>query len=96
LRAKKDLWKIYDFNTRAIGEETAFKIIKHVLDRVELLSDPKFVRMGAVDENFKHLKHQYKKLIEKDIKITYRMSASKSLVYINRVFDTRQNPSKNR
>jgi hypothetical protein len=52
--------------------------------------------MGAVDEEFKHLKKQYKKLIGRNIKITYRLSLTKYVVYINRVFDMRQNPSKNR
>jgi hypothetical protein len=52
--------------------------------------------MGAVDEEFKHLKRDYKKLIEGDIKITYRLSSNKPIVYINRIFDTRQNPSKNK
>jgi len=61
-----------------------------------LLSDPKFAKMGAIDEAFKHLKRKYKKLIEKDLKITYRLSESKHIVYINKFFDTRQDPSKNK
>jgi hypothetical protein len=52
--------------------------------------------MGAIDEQFQHLKHDYKKLIEKNVKITYRVSASKPIVYINRVFETRQHPAKNK
>jgi hypothetical protein len=52
--------------------------------------------MGSVDEEFKHLKRKYRKLIEKHIKITYRLSKSQPTVYINRVFDTRQQPSKNK
>jgi len=95
-RAKKDLRRVYDFYTKTIGEEKAFEIIEKVLERVELLSNDKFVRMGAVDEDFRHLNHQYKKLIENDVKITYRLSNSRHLVYINRIFDTRQHPSKNR
>ncbi|MDX9847935.1 MAG: type II toxin-antitoxin system RelE/ParE family toxin [Tenuifilaceae bacterium] len=95
-RAKKDLRRLYDFYTKTIGEDKAFEIIEKVLERVDLLSNAKFVRMGAVDEDFRHLKHQYKKVIEKGIKITYRLSTSKPLIYINRVFDTRQHPSKNR
>ncbi|HEY4787044.1 MAG TPA: hypothetical protein VIH57_13395 [Bacteroidales bacterium] len=61
-----------------------------------MLSDKKFVRMGAVDEEFSHLNRGYKKLIEGDIKITYRISKTKPIVYVNRVFDTHQNPRKNR
>ncbi|MBI9036184.1 MAG: hypothetical protein JEZ03_17120 [Bacteroidales bacterium] len=67
-----------------------------MISKVDTLSDERFVKMGAYDEEFKHLKRQYKKLIEHYIKITYRQSFSKSIVYINRVFDTRQNPNKNK
>ena len=52
--------------------------------------------MGAIDEEFKHLKREYKKLIVRNIKITYRLSSSHPTVYINRVFDTRQDPVKNK
>lgn len=52
--------------------------------------------MGAIDEEFKHLKREYKKLIVRNIKITYRLSSSYPIVYINRVFDTRQDPLKNK
>lgn len=95
-RAKKDLRKVYDFYSKSINEEKAFEIVTNVLKRVDLLSDNKFARMGAIDEEFKNLKRKYKKLIEKDIKITYRLSESQPIVYINRVFDTRQHPSKNK
>jgi plasmid stabilization system protein ParE len=95
-RAKKDLRKVYGFYTELAGEEKAFEIVTALLERVDNLSDVKFVKMGAMDEQFCHLKHQYKKLIEKNVKITYRLSASKPIVYINRVFETRQHPSKNK
>jgi hypothetical protein len=52
--------------------------------------------MGVIDEEFKHLKRDYRKLIEGDVKITYRLSTSKPVVYINRIFDARQRPSKNK
>lgn len=94
-RATKDLQKVYDFYSEQIGEEKAFAIVQSILDKVDLLSDSKFVKIGVIDDEFMHLKRQYKKLIEKNIKITYRLSASKSRVYINRVFDTRLDPSKN-
>ncbi|MBI9065469.1 MAG: type II toxin-antitoxin system RelE/ParE family toxin [Marinilabiliaceae bacterium] len=95
-RAIKDLRQVYDFYTRQIGEEKAFAIVQGILDKVDVLSDGKFVKIGAIDEEFKHMKRQYKKLIEKNIKITYRLSASNPIVYINRVFDTRQDPTKNK
>lgn len=96
IRATKDLRKIYNFNIGLIGEEKAFGLILLLLERVDMLSNQKFVRMGAVDEEFKHLKRGYKKLIEGDFKITYRINTAKPIIYINRVFDTRQDPRKNR
>jgi len=95
-RAVKDLHKVYDFYSEQIGEVNAFELIQLLLSKVDVLSDERFVKMGTIDEEFKHLKKQYKKLIEKNIKITYRPSLTKPVVYINRVFDTRQNPAKNR
>jgi len=95
-RAVKDLRKIYIFYTEQIGEEKAFEIIQNVVNKVGFLSDKRFVEMGVVDEQFKHLKRTYKKLIEQNIKITYRTSSNKTIIYINRIFDTRQNPNKNK
>jgi len=95
-RAKKDLRKVYEFYSQSTGEEKAFEIISNLLERVDLLSNPKLAKMGVEDEQFKHLKHKYKKLIEEDIKITYRLSTSQSVIYINRIFDTRQHPSRNK
>jgi plasmid stabilization system protein ParE len=95
-RAKKDLRKVYDFYTELTGEEKAFEIISGLLEQVDMLSDGTFVKMGAIDEQFRHLRHEYKKLIEKNIKITYRLSTSSPIVYINRVFETRQHPAKNK
>jgi plasmid stabilization system protein ParE len=95
-RAKKDLRKVYGFYTGLAGESKAFEIVENLLKRVDVLADRRFVEMGAVDEQFRHLKHNYKKLIEKNVKITYRLSTSKPIVYINRVFETRQHPVKNK
>jgi plasmid stabilization system protein ParE len=95
-RAKNDLRKVYKFYTELAGEDKAFEIISNIIGRVDILSDAKFVKMGAPDEQFNHLKHPYKKLIEKNVKITYRLSTTKPIVYINRVFETRQSPSKNK
>ncbi len=95
-RATKDLRKVYSSYTDFIGEEKAFALVLSILERVDYLSDEKFVRLGAIDEEFSHLKREYKKLIEGNIKITYRISTTSPTVYINRVFDTRQHPRKNK
>jgi plasmid stabilization system protein ParE len=94
-RAVKDLRKIYNFYSEQLGENMSINIIQSLLNKVDILSDPKFVEIGAEDEQFNHLKRTYKKLIEQNVKITYRIGEN-SIVYINRVFDTRQNPNKNK
>lgn len=95
-RAVKDLRKVYDFNIDVIGEDKSYALVMLLLERVDRLSDERFVQMGAIDQEFIHLKRKYKKIIEGHLKITYRLSETKPLVYINRVFDTRQNPRRNR
>ena len=95
-RAVKDLKKVYQFYSEQIGEERAFKIIQHLLDKVDVLSDSRFVKIGPTDTDFNYLKRNYKKLVVQNIKITYRINPGKSIVFINRVFDMRQHPNKNR
>jgi hypothetical protein len=90
------LKKVFFFNADLMGEEKSLTFIENILNRVDILSDKRFVKIGPADEQFDHLKRNYKKLVEGHIKITYRISSNKTCVYINRVFDTRQNPSKNK
>jgi len=96
LRAVRDLRRIYHFHTEQMEEEKAFDLVQLILKKVDVLSDKRFSGMGAVDEEFRHLKRKYKKLIVKNLKITYRLSKSHPVIFINRVFDTRQNPAKNK
>lgn len=95
-RAAGDLKKVYHFYSQVIGEQKAFDFILLLLEKVDRLSDKRFIKMGVIDDEFKHLKRDYRKLIEGDVKITYRLSTSKPVVYINRIFDTRQSPAKNK
>jgi plasmid stabilization system protein ParE len=92
-RAIKDLQKVYFFNIDLMGEEKSFALIERLLGRVERLADKRFVKMGPFDEQFSHYRRNYKKLFEGHLKITYRLSSDQTCVYINRVFDTRQNPT---
>ena len=50
--------------------------------------------IGSIDNRFSHLKNTYRKLILDYYKITYREGKTK--MYVVRVFDTRQNPYKNK
>ena len=92
----KDLEKITWFNIQLHGFEKAIDIALKIRQHTEILENPtfEFIEIGAIDDAFLELKHQYRKLIYKNCKITYREGNSK--IYINRIFDTRQNPKKNK
>lgn len=91
-----DLKKAYDFNTEIYGEEKSFAIIQGIISKVELLKEQRFAAIGSIDADFRHLNFEYRKLIVDHLKVNYRMSADNSRIYINRIFDTRQNPKKNK
>lgn len=91
-RAIKDLEKITRFNTLLFGFDKAIQIAKATRKSTDIL-ETHFTSVGSVDEEFMHLKREYRKLFHFHCKITYREGKTK--IYINRVFDTRQNPSKN-
>lgn len=92
-RALKDLGRIKSFNAKLYGKAKAQEITDDIFKRLKILEDPNFSEIGSLDENFSHLKHTYRKLIENYIKITYREGKQK--IYIMRFFDTRQDPKKN-
>ena len=95
-RALKELQKIREFNYLLFGVTKSKEIIQTIFQAIESLEIPHFdyTELGAVDEDFVHLKYEYRKLIEKHCKITYRKSKNK--IYVVRIFDTRQNPNKNK
>lgn len=95
-RALKDIKKIIEFNSQTIGKEKALITAHKLIDAPKVLENTTydFKKIGTVDEAFSHLKHEYRKLYYKHYKITYRIG--KTHIYITRVFDMRQNPSKNK
>lgn len=94
-RATKDLEKVRDYCTVHFGEEKADQIIDEIFDHIAILESPDhdFNSIGMVDEDFTHLKLEYRKIFKHYCKITYREGKSK--IYVIRVFDTRQDPKKN-
>jgi plasmid stabilization system protein ParE len=95
-RALKDLQKLRGFNDLLYGVSKSKDIINTIFETIEILenADVDFTEIGAVDEDFVHLKYDYRKLITSHYKITYRKNKSK--IYVVRIFDTRQNPNKNK
>ena len=95
-RALKDLKKVTKFNADVLGKEKAKKIAKEIVNATTILetSEYDFKSLGSVDDFFDYLKTEYRKIYHKDYKINYREGKTK--IYIVRVFDTRQNPNKNK
>ncbi len=95
-RALKDLQKVRGFNDLLYGVSKSKEIINTIFETIEILENPDvdFTEIGAIDEDFVHLKYDYRKLITSHYKITYRKNKSK--IYVVRIFDTRQNPNKNK
>lgn len=89
-QSKNDLKKIYEFNIDVIGEEKAFELIQKIIDRTTLLSRP--ITGGTRYSSHKRPDISYQKLIFKNHLIIFR--EKDNLVYINKIFDCRQNPKK--
>lgn len=75
-----------------MSKEIAYKI----LDSSKILenNEVNLTSIGSIDNEFSHLKHTYRNIYQGHCKITYREGSTK--IYIVRVFDTRQNPNKNK
>ena len=95
-RAIKDLRKLKSFYAGLYGDTKAEEINDTIFERMKILENPDydFEKIGERDDAFSHLKRNYRKLIQRHCKITYREGKSK--IYIVRVFDTRQDPRKNK
>ncbi len=95
-RGLKDLKKVKSFNKKFYGSsEKAQEVIDKIITQLELLESIEidFSTIGSIDDQFSHLTHEYRKFIIDHCKITYRIGKTK--IYVIRVFDTRQRPSKN-
>lgn len=93
-RSVKDLEKVTRFNAVLFGFPKAIQIALAIRKHTEILENDDFKEIDSLDEDFSHLKRDYRKLIYHHCKITYREGTTK--FYINRIFDTRQNPNKNK
>ena len=86
--------KVTRFNIKLFGFKKAIEIANEIQESTEILAFFEFNKIGSTDEDFTHLKFEYRKLIHHHCKITYREGKDK--IYVNRIFDTRQNPIKNK
>ncbi len=88
--AKNDLQNIFRFLKSDISEQKTKDIILQITNKVEILANMPLI--GQKEPKFKGLRKEYRRLIESHYKIIYHIFSDN--IYINRVFDSRQNPNK--
>ena len=88
-KAKSDLREIYDFLLLEVEEKKAFEIIQTIYARTNQLYT--FPELGSLEPYLIHLRRPYRILREGNYKIIYRIDNYRS-IYINRIFDSRQDP----
>lgn len=86
-----DLEIIYDFIAEK-SEQEAKQIIEDILSRTRQIEA--FPESGARQETFKDTGREYRYLVEGNYKIIYSYRADQQAVFIEIVFDTRQDPAK--
>ncbi len=91
IRSMNDLKRIYKFNCSILKEAKSFSIIECIISDVGVL-EKGFENIGSKYESRKHPNRNYRKIISSYHIIIYRIE--KKIIYIHKVFDTRQNPSK--
>jgi len=83
-KSKEDLRSIYHFLCGVISEERAFSFVKKIISEVDVLTRVPFI--GQREQK------TYRRLVYKNYKIVYHIIDES--IYINRVFDSRQDPEK--
>jgi plasmid stabilization system protein ParE len=89
-QARDDLQKIYEFNSLILGEEKAYSLIEGLAGKVDIL----YQRISGGTRYISDINPEmnYQKLIYGYYLIFYREDGNR--VYINKIFDARQNPEK--
>jgi len=88
--SKEDLYNIYTQLSMQFSEEKAFGVLNRIMQRVEVLTSMPLI--GQKEPLLAKLKGDYRRIIEGHYKIIYNFDSD--IVFINRVFDSRQNPKK--
>lgn len=89
-KSRYDLKLIYNFLSETINESIAFDTVTKLIEKVEILYD--YPNAGQKEPKFEKLIRDYRRLVEKNYKIVYHQR--EKVIYINRVFDSRQEPAK--
>ncbi|MGB3345631.1 MAG: type II toxin-antitoxin system RelE/ParE family toxin [Aequorivita sp.] len=88
--AIENLKQIFDYYKARAGEKVAHKIRRQILEATKQLhSNPE---SGQIEFNLESLKQNYRYILSGSYKVIYRIN--KDVIFINDVFDVRQNPTK--
>jgi plasmid stabilization system protein ParE len=88
--ALADLQDIYEFNITLQGEEKAFELVENIRQKADMLYQP---IMGSTRFlSRRHPERSYQKLVIVPYLLIFRQVGE--VVFINRIFDNRQDPSK--
>ncbi len=88
IQSKNDLKQIYTQLCTQIPEQKAFEVVQRIMEKVDKLAE--MPEMGQREPLLTKFKKVYRRLIEGHYKIIYNFA--NDVVYINRIFDSRQNP----
>lgn len=88
--AKDDLYEIYEYLSEFLEEDKAFALVSRLIERVDILE--KYPFSGQKEPLLSELPKEYRRLIEGKYKIIYHVGSDD--IFINRVFDSRKDPSK--
>lgn len=89
-RAEELLKEIYKYYKREASITVARRIKNSILERIKTLKDYK--ELGPVDEHLELLNLGHRKLTQGNYKIVYRIE--KNIIYITDIFDSQQDPDK--
>ncbi len=88
--AQADLQAIYEFNISIQGEEKAYELVESIRQKVEVLYQTVIGSTRFMSERYPE--RNYQKLNIKPYILIFREIGQ--VVFINRIFDTRQDPGK--
>ena len=88
--AQADLQAIYEFTIPLQGEEKAYELVESIRQKADVLYQP--VVGSTRFMSHRYPERNYQKLIIKPYILIFRQIGQ--VVFINRIFDTRQDPGK--
>ena len=88
--AQTDLQIIYEDSIPLLGEEKAYQLVENIRQKADVLYRPIIGSTRFISSRYP--KRNYQKLVIKPHMIIFRQIGQ--ALFVNRVFDTRQNPDK--